>query len=441
MSIPFIGAFESTYMPAHDTDVTQTTAHDRRWREDIGLLERSGVRQLRYPLLWHRIEDEPGRYDWRHTDEVLHHLRDKGFRVIADLVHHTSYPRWLSRGFADPRFSDAFLRYTDAVAERYPWLPAYTLLNEPFSTLLLAGHSRIWPPYLSGDEGFAQLLSNVLPPLAEASRRWRERLPHASHVWTDTCEHHGAAVAEAAAFTEMANQRRFIALDLMLGRAGAAGERLYVDKLVAAGGEALLDMEPGSVDVLGLDYYAHCQWSFGWGDLDSVVPRPDPVPLADQIVEYWQRYGLPCALTETNLRGYASDRATWLKYTLEQCELAATRGVPMTGYCWFPSIDSADWSSLLYRCEGAIDPVGVWWLDEALDRRESSMSAAFAAAAAGTPASGLPAYLLREPVASWLRGYLPQMEHWSWQEVPATEAWSNETPSDAKIEFRIREAS
>jgi beta-glucosidase/6-phospho-beta-glucosidase/beta-galactosidase len=441
MSIPFIGAFESTYMPSHDRDVTQTTGHDVRWREDIALLERSGVRQLRYPLLWHRIEQTPGRYDWAHTDEVLAHLQERGMRVIADLVHHTSYPRWLDRGFDDPRYGEAFLRFSTAVAERYPWLQAYTLVNEPFSTLFLAGHAAIWPPYLSGDEGFVRLMRNVLPPLAEASRRFRSLLPDAQHVWTDTCESHGAAGPEAAPYVAMANQRRFIVLDLLLGRAGQPGECLYVDRLLQAGGRDLLGMEPGSIDVLGLDYYAHNQWRFGPDDVGSTTPRPDPVPLADQIVEYWRRYDVPCALTETNVRGYASDRATWLKYTLEQCEVAAARGVPMEGYCWFPSIDSADWNSLLFRCEGAIDPVGVYWLDENLERRESSMSRAYVAAAGGMPAADLPAYRLREPVATWLSGYLDHVPHWKWQDPPEGELCSNDTPPDARIELRIVEKS
>lgn len=56
--------------------------------------------------------------------------------------------------------------------------------------------------------------------------------------------------------------------------------------------------------------------------------------------------------------------------------MAAARGVLMEGYCWFPSIDSADWNSLLFRCEGGIDPVGIYWLDATVERRESSMSRA-----------------------------------------------------------------
>ena len=433
-AVPFIGGFESTYLPAHDRDVIETTAHDLRWRADIELLTEAGVRRLRYPIRWHRIERNPDRYDWAATDEIMEHLHERGLYVIADLVHHTSYPRWLDQGLADPRFGPAFLRFADAVAQRYPWLPAYTLVNEPFSTLFLGGSLALWPPYLSGTAGFVQLLRNVLPALAEASRRYREALPGAEHVWTDTCEHHGALVPEAADYVAMANQRRFIALDLFLGRAGQPGECLYVDELVAAGGADLLDLEPGTVDVLGLDYYAHCQWGFGAGAVPSRVPRPDPTPLADQIAAYWQRYRMPCALTETNLRGFASDRATWLKYTLEQCELAAARGVPLRGYCWFPFVDSADWESLLQRCEGKIDPVGVYWLDAQLNRRRSSMSSSYAAAAGGAPAADLPAYRFREPVATWLRGYLEHVRHWQWQEPPAAE------PADEPLspeEFRL----
>src|SRR3712207_8322277 len=52
---------------------------------------------------------------------------------IVDLVHHTTYPDWLSDGFRGPDFGPAFVRYCEQVALRYPWLPAYTLFNEPRS--------------------------------------------------------------------------------------------------------------------------------------------------------------------------------------------------------------------------------------------------------------------------------------------------------------------
>ncbi len=436
--IEVVAGFETTYLPGHDRDVAETTEHDIRWPEDLALLHDVGVSRLRYPVRWHRIEFRQGEYDWRGTDEVLGHLRDLGMRPIVDLVHHTSYPRWLEGGFADERFGAAYLRFAEAVALRYPWLLEYTLFNEPFSTLFLAGHEAIWPPYLSGVDGFVRLVANVLPAVTEASRMYRTLLPVARHVYVDTCEHHYAGDPAAVRYTEMANDRRFFAVDLFLG--STPPDSRFLPLVLRAGGEGLLDIEPGHIDVLGLDYYAHCQWQFHGDGEGGVVPASTPVPLGEQIFEYWDRYKLPCMLSETNIRGFASDRASWLKYTLEQCELAAAAGVPLEGYCWFPFIDSADWNSLLSRCEANVDPVGVHWLDDQLDRRASSMSRSYAMAVAGMPAADLPAYRLQEPVATWLHGYARHMQHWDWQPAPAGELCSNTTPPEARMELRIVEA-
>ena len=437
MSIELIGGFESTYMPGHDRDVFETTEHDVRWKADLRLLAASGVRRLRYPVRWHRVEREQGRYDWRSTDEVMGFMHDRALRPIVDLVHHTSYPRWLDEGFADARFASAYLRFAEAVARRYPWIEEYTLFNEPFSTLFLGGSEAIWPPYHSGMRGFVGLLANVLPAVSEASHMYRDLLPQARHVWVDTCERHTGEGRHGREYAAFANDRRFSVLDLFLGN-GIDRESRFLQPALEAGVEPLLDMAGGHVDVLGLDYYAHCQWHFT--DEGGSVPTPHPVPLATQILEYWERYGLPCMLTETNIRGFATDRASWLKYTLEQCELAQEAGVPLEGYCWFPFVDSADWDSLLFRCEGKIDPVGVYWLDERGDRRPSSMSVSYALAASGVPAAELPAYPFEEPVASWLKGYMPQMASWDWKPRPVEESRSNENAADVRIELRIVDA-
>ena len=421
--IEFLGGFESTYQPSFDVDVAETTGHDRRWRADIDLLAGCGVRRLRYPVRWHRIERRRGEFDWSGPDQVLGHLRDNGFRPVVDLLHFTSYPRWLRRGFADRRFPAAYLRYTEAFATRYPWVEEYTLLNEPFTTFFLCGQEAVWPPHLRGLKGFLTLATNVFPAVAAASRAYRDLLPGARHVWADTCERHTAAVPDAGRHTEVCNDRRFFLLDLFTGRALEPG-RPFVDQVRAARGDALLAMEPGVIDVLGLDYYAHNQWQYQDRAGRGVCPSPDPVPLGDLILEYHGRYRLPCMLAETNIRGFSSDRAAWLKYTLEQCERARAAGVPLDGYCWFPTVDSADWDSLLRRADGHLDPVGVFWLDGNLERRESSMSAAYAAAARGAPAADLPAYRFQPPVDRWLRGWLPQMAHWDWQDPPPAEVVS-----------------
>jgi beta-glucosidase/6-phospho-beta-glucosidase/beta-galactosidase len=436
--IPFIGAFESTYQPAHDRDVLETTQHVERWRDDLMLLATCQVRQVRYPLRWHRIEPEPGRFDWTHTDHVLGFMHDHGFEPIVDLLHHTSYPLWLG-DFSSPAFEVRFLRFVEAVAERYPWLPAYTVCNEPFTTFLLCGQVGVWPPHWRGLEGFISLARNVFPAVTRASRTLRDLLPAAEHLHVEASERHTWSTPAGEEFAHMTNDRRFLLTDLLVGRS-IDPDRPFVQELVAAGGEDLLTVEPGHVDLLGLDYYAHNQWEWS-GAGEGTTMASAPVSLADLVTEYWDRYGIPCVLGETNIRGFASDRATWLKWTLEQCEIAREAGADVRGYCWFPFIDSADWGSLLAECVGAIDPVGVFWLDKNLDRRPSSMSVSYTLAATGTPASLLPAYRLRPPVSTWLQGWLSHMSTWEWRAPFVDEVCSSTHGPDDRVELRSRDVA
>src|SRR3954452_4866182 len=159
----FFAGFESTYHPAAGVHAVDVTAHADHWQVDLDHVLAAGVRHLRYPLRWQLIEQEPGVFHWDETDRVLGRLRERGAVPVVDLVHHTSYPDWLSDGFRGADFGPAFVRYAERVPRRYPWPPAYTLFNEPFATLFLAGHEALWPPYDRGLPGLRRLLKSVLP--------------------------------------------------------------------------------------------------------------------------------------------------------------------------------------------------------------------------------------------------------------------------------------
>jgi hypothetical protein len=55
--------FESTYALRHDRDVCESNRHIERRCEDVDLLAATGVRRVRYPVRWHRVEEVPGRLD------------------------------------------------------------------------------------------------------------------------------------------------------------------------------------------------------------------------------------------------------------------------------------------------------------------------------------------------------------------------------------------
>jgi beta-glucosidase/6-phospho-beta-glucosidase/beta-galactosidase len=426
----FVAGFESTHLPGVGLDLFDITGHADRWRDDIAAVLAVGVRHFRYPLRWPRIEPASGEFDWRETDEVLGHLHDVGAVPIVDLVHHTSYPRWLTDGFRDRAFRPAYLRYAEAVARRYPWIPAYTLFNEPFATLFLSGHEGLWPPYDRGMDGLVRALRSVLPAVSEAGRCFADLLPEAAHVWVDTAEHH-RGVDATADYVAFANDRRHCAFDLITGH-DVDVRRPFLRALAAAGGESLLALPPLRVDVLGLDYYCHSEWFYD--ESGGSAPSPEPIGLAAVAQLYGERYKVPMMLTETNIRGLPTDRVAWLKYTLEQYELALARGVDLRGFCWFPQVDSCDWDSLLARGAGRVDPVGVVSLTPDHEPVRTVFTDWWERAARGLPVADIPAYRLQEPCATQLRGLSAAVAHWHLEEPPVAEVVPPQWVSRSVIE-------
>lgn len=413
----FVGGFETTYMPAADVDIGEASGLLGRWSEHLDALRAAGVTRVRYPVRWHRVAQEAGAFDWSGTDRELAELRERGIDPIVDLVHHTSYPRRLAGGFSDPGFADELRAFVRAFGERYPWIPAYTLFNEPFATLFLAGHRSLWPPFDSGMAGLARLASTVLPAVSEAWRMLDQLLPTAEHVWIDTCESHEGTPGSPARHAELANDRRHLLLDLALGH-DLDSQRPALASLIDSGGAALLDLPPVRVDVLGLDYYPHSEWWYTEGG--GTAPSPAPRGFAAVAGDYHRRYGLPMLLAETNVRGFPSDRATWLKYMVEQYELAVASGIPLSGFTWFPMLDSSDWDSLLALPVRHRDPVGVYELTPGGAPRATEFTAAWALAASGAPAEALPAYRLQAPNDQKLRGFFSRAD-WRWQDPPHPE--------------------
>ena len=114
--------------------------------EDLDLLAGLGIKTLRYPVIWESIApDNPDVCDWRWHDARLTRLRDLGIRVIAGLVHHGSGPHYTD--LLDPLFPEKLAAFAAKAAARYPWIDAWTPVNEPLTTArfsCLYGH---WYPH------------------------------------------------------------------------------------------------------------------------------------------------------------------------------------------------------------------------------------------------------------------------------------------------------
>ncbi len=135
----------------------ERTGHWERALEDLGRFAALGLQRLRFPILWETIApDSPEECDWRWTDAGLARLRELGLRPIAGLLHHGSGPRYTS--LVDPAFPEKFAAFAARVAERYPWIDAYTPINEPVTTARFCGLYGHWFPHGRDEATFVRAL-------------------------------------------------------------------------------------------------------------------------------------------------------------------------------------------------------------------------------------------------------------------------------------------
>jgi beta-glucosidase len=421
-SFPFLTGFESTQIHGTGQDVLGGTRHLDLWEHDLQLVKAQGITSLRYPVPWHRIERRRGVYDWQWTDQVFPYMRKAGLDPIVDPIHHTSFPEWIRGGFAHPKFEDFYLAFVRELALRYPWIRKYTVFNEPFVTTLFCGSEGIWYPKARSDRTFVRMAINVGRAICRVCEMLEKTVPGVQFVHVDTCEHHTPLDSRSREKTEFLNHRRFLFHDLIQGR---IGERHPLYSYLSRNGFQRADARwfrshAARIDVLGLDYYPHSEHQISTGGIrfHSSSPRG----FADLAEDYIERYKLPVMLAETNLKGYVSDRLSWLKHMLEECDKLAGRGADFRGFCWFPFVDSTDWCSLVCRAEQRVDAVGIYWLDdERLHRHASELSECYGRLARGESGAGeIRAYRFQPPWDENLAGYLPLMEHWDWEEPFAT---------------------
>lgn len=109
--------------------------------DDLDHIAELGIRRLRVGLLWERHERDAS---WRWSDQRLQRMRQLGLAPIAGFVHHGSGPPHTS--LIDDAFPSKLAAYARSVAERYPWIDAYTPVNEPHTTARFSAMYGIWYP-------------------------------------------------------------------------------------------------------------------------------------------------------------------------------------------------------------------------------------------------------------------------------------------------------
>lgn len=343
-------------------DQIARTGHNRRL-DDLDRFAALGIRTLRFPVLWehHEFHDR----DWRQADERLGRLRELGIRPIVGLVHHGGGPQ--PGGLLDSRFIEGLGAFARAVAQRYPWIDAYTPVNEPLTTARFSGLYGIWHPHARSLNAFARCFMNECRATRVAMKAVREINPRAELVQTEDLgkTHSTPALAYQA---DWENERRWLTFDLLCGTLGPdkpLWNYLRANGVSAEELQSFLD-DPCPPDVLGVNYYvtserflderterypASCRGGNtreGYADVPAVRVRAEGlVGLTGLLCELAQRHARPIAVTEIQLACTREEQLRWLHENWLAAQAAQAEGVNLKALIVWSLLGAYDWDSLL----------------------------------------------------------------------------------------------
>jgi dTDP-4-dehydrorhamnose reductase len=345
--------------------------------EDMDRLASLGAERVRFPLLWERTETSPGEYDFGWAEERLHRLRALGVRPIAGLLHHGSGP--VHTSLLDPELPTKLADYALAVARRFPWIDAWTPVNEPVTTARFCGLYGLWYPHGRHDAHFVRILLQQLKATVSAMRAVRRVVPGALLIQTEDLGHTtGTAPLQYQA--EFDNQRRWLSFDLLAGHVDSNHPLWhYLLQNGATQKElAAFTHEPLLPDVLGINSYVTSERfldhrierypasSIGgngrhrYADVEAVRMQHHRVGgFEARLEEAAERYGQPLAVTEAHIGCTREEQLRWLFEAWQAAQRLRARGVDVRAVTAWSAFGAYDWGSLLVERADAYES-GLW---------------------------------------------------------------------------------
>ncbi|MDB4911594.1 MAG: dTDP-4-dehydrorhamnose reductase [Gemmatimonadetes bacterium] len=337
--------------------------------DDLDRFADLGLKALRVPVLWEHVQPERGAApNWNWTDQALERLRHRGVRPIVGLLHHGFGPHWIDA--RAPEFAEQLADYARMVAERYPWIDAYTPTNEPLTTARFSGLYGHWYPHARDSATFARLFVAQLSATARAMREIRRVNSAAQLIQTEDLGKVESTPALASQ-RDFENERRWLTWDVLGGR--VTRTHACWEYLCEGGSDverellALADA-PCAPNVIGINHYVTSErylderverYSLSeiggngrevYADIAQVeVPSVQRVGISGLLHETWERYHLPIAVTECHIGCTREEQMRWLHEVWQATTRARAGGIDVRAVTSWALLGSHDWNSLVTR--------------------------------------------------------------------------------------------
>lgn len=333
--------------------------HYDRWKEDFELVAEIGCRLLRYGPPYYSIHQASQKYDWSFTDQVMLDIRRRGLLPVVDLCHF-GVPGWIG-DFQNPDFPRLFAEYAGAFAARYPWVRLYTPINEMYITAEFSAYYGWWNERLTSHRSFVTAVKNITRANLEAMFAILQVRRDALFVLCESSEHTHANHPDLVRKAQMFNERRFLTLDLTVGRRVNSGMYVYLLDNGMTNEEYtwFLRQDLSEHFIIGHDYYITNEHLL----VDEEIRHASGDVFGYYVLarQYHERYHLPIMHTETNLN--EPDAVNWLWKTWANIQQLRSDGVPVCGLTWYSLTDQIDWDTALREKNGRVNPLGLYDLN------------------------------------------------------------------------------
>jgi dTDP-4-dehydrorhamnose reductase len=343
--------------------------------QDLEMIASLGVRTLRYPVLWEMVApqrlDTP---DWSWPDQRLSRLCRLGIVPVVGLLHHGSGPSYTS--LVDPDFPKKIADYARLVARRYPWLTAFTPINEPLTTARFSALYGHWYPHATDDRAFVRALMQQCRGIVESMIAIREVIPDAQLVVTEDLGK--TSSTELLRYqAEFENHRRWLSFDLVAGRVNREHPmRLWLSQNGATDEE--FDFLAGagvSPELLGINYYVTSDRFLDerlelyppalhggnhrhrYVDVEAVRACPGGIVGHEELLRStWERYKREIAITEVHLGSTREEQLRWLQEAWAAGVKLRSEGIPVRAITAWALLGSFNWNTLCTCSDGLYEP-------------------------------------------------------------------------------------